>query len=121
MAHLDVTPDLVRVRLGRWERLVGLHGDVAIPRDRFTPELLAELAVADPMKALEGIRAPGYGLPGHGAVGTWRGKGWKDFVAAYAGRPGVVIDLDPDRVDGEFRRLVVSVDDPETVAAALNR
>jgi len=117
MAHLDVTPDLVRVRLGRWERLGALHGDVTIPR----AAVRAARVVTDPMKALEGIRAPGYGLPGHGAVGTWRSKGWKDFVAAYAGQPGVVIDLTTDRPDVEFRRLVVSVDDPETVAAALNR
>lgn len=117
MAHLDVTPDLVRVRLGPWERLGGLHGDVAIPRDA----VRAVHSVSEPMKEVEGIRAPGYGMPGHGAVGTWRGKGWKDFVAAYSGRPGVVIDLRTDRGDVGFRRLVVSVDDPETVAAALNR
>ncbi len=73
------------------------------------------------MKALEGIRAPGYGMPGHGAVGTWRGKGWKDFVAAYAGEAGRRHRPRGDRPDVEFRRLVVSVEDPETVAAALSR
>jgi hypothetical protein len=116
MAHVDLTPDRVRVRLSRWERVGALHGDLAIPRDA----VLNVDVVADTTSAVEGIRAPGYGLPGHAAVGTWRGRGWKDFVVAYAGRPGVVIDLRSDRSDTEFRRLVVTVDDPETIAAALS-
>ncbi len=115
MAHLDLTPDQLRLRLSRWERVGALHGDVAIPRDA----VRSVRVVPDPLRAVKGLRAPGYGLPGHASVGTWRGRGWKDFVVAYSGRPGVVIELRRDRPEPDFRRLVVSVENPETVAAAL--
>ena len=117
MAHLDVTPDLVRVRLGRWERV--WCGSTATCRSPATPYVLrvrsptpsrrwkgsAPLATACPVMA---PWAPG-GAKGGGLRGSLRREA------------GVVIDLTSDRPDVEFRRLVVSVEDPETVAAALNR
>jgi hypothetical protein len=114
MAHVDVTTDTVHVRLGRWERIGALHGDLSFPRDA----VRAAQEVEHPMKQLRGLRAPGYGMPGHGAVGTWRGRGWKEFSVAYAKQPGVVLDLDPGHADG-FRRLIVSVDDPGRLVHAL--
>jgi hypothetical protein len=70
---------------------------------------------ADPWRALRGLRAPGTGLPGVIALGTWRRRGRKDFVALRGRGPGVVVHLR----DGPFGRLLVSAGDAEAVAAAI--
>ena len=51
------------------------------------------------------------------ALGTWRSKGAKDFVAVYRGGPAVVVELE----GAEFRRLVVSAHDAVAVAESLRR
>jgi hypothetical protein len=60
-----------------------------------------------PFRDLRGIRAPGTGLPGVIALGTWRYRGGKDFAALYRGGPALVIELD----GAEYRRLLVSAHD----------
>ncbi|HTY72163.1 MAG TPA: hypothetical protein VMI11_07020 [Actinomycetes bacterium] len=101
MATLLQEGESYRVHLGSWERLGALRGDLVIPRSsvvdiRMVPDVVAEI---------RGIRAPGYGLPGHAAVGTWRGRGFKDFVAvSWRQRRGVVITLSGQ----EFDRVVLS-------------
>ena len=46
------------------------------------------VAVQQPFRELSGLRAPGTGLPGVIALGTWRGRGQKDFAALFdAGKP----------------------------------
>ena len=67
--------------------------------------------------AIRGIRAPGAGWPGVIALGHWRARGRHDFVAVYGHHAGVVVELAGQRFD----RLVVSVDDPEAVVAAIER
>jgi hypothetical protein len=59
----------------------------------------------DVVAEIRGMRAPGYGLPGHAAVGTWRGHGYKDFVAVYwKQRRGIVITMK----DFPFEQVIVS-------------
>ena len=65
---------------------------------------------------MRGIRAPGYGMPRHRLLGTWRSHGEKDFVDVRYGTPGVVVELAAGQ---PFSRLVLTVDDPEAVAAEL--
>ncbi len=59
--------------------------------------------------AVRGLRAPGTGVPGRVALGTWRRWHGKDFVAAYRHDPGVVIDL----VDQPYDRVVISGPTPD--------
>ena len=61
------------------------------------------------------MRAPGTGLPGVLALGTWRGNGGKDFAALYRGGPAVVVELE----GAPFRRLLVSAHDAPAVAELL--
>jgi hypothetical protein len=113
MATVDVQGENVIVRLSPIEKLGALHGDVTVPR----PSVRAVEVTTQPFVELRGIRAPGTGLPGVIALGTWRrGRGKKDFVAVYRGRPAVVLDLD-DR--GPYDRLIISVDDPGEVRRRL--
>lgn len=94
------------------ERLGALHGDVEIPSSCISGVSVTDDAFA----AVRGIRAPGTALPKTIAVGTWRRRGGRDFVAVHRHHAGaVVVDLE----DAEYDRLVVSSDDPEGVAAAI--
>lgn len=99
------------VRLSRLEKLGAFHGDVRVP--------LAAVADAHaserPFGELRGLRAPGAGVPGVIALGTWRSRAGKDFVALYRGKPGVIVNLS----DAPFARLLVSTDDAGAVAAAI--
>ncbi len=112
MAALVTENGELVLRLSRAERLFGFHGDIRVPLSA-----VAEVTVShDPWRDVRGLRAPGTGWPGRIALGTWRRRGGKDFVAIYRGRPAVVVRLR----DGPFRRLLVSCDDADGVAASLH-
>ena len=78
--------------------------------------MAAVRAVPTAWAAVRGIRAPGYGMPRHRLLGTWRWHGLKDFVDVRYGEPGVVVDLEPQQ---PLARLVLSVPDPDAVVEAL--
>jgi hypothetical protein len=99
------------LRLSPLQRLGALHGDIRVP---LAAVERVEVS-ADPWRALHGLRAPGTGLPGVIALGTWRRRGGKDFVALRGRGPGVVVHLR----DGPFGRLLVSARDAEAVACEL--
>jgi hypothetical protein len=68
---------------------------------------------ADPIEQIRGWRE-GIGLP-HLRMGTWRHDGVKDYVAARTGMPGLVVTLR----DEAYQRLILSVADPDQVAALI--
>ena len=68
-----------------------------------------------PFRELHGIRAPGTGVPGVVALGTWRHRGGKDFAVVYRGGPAVIVELEGTR----YRRLLVSAHDADVVVASL--
>lgn len=103
-------PELVVV-LNDLEKAGALRGDVRVPASS-----VRDVRVADaPFSELQGMRAPGTGLPGVIALGTWRGNGYKDFVALYRGGPAVVVELEGAR----WRRLLVSAHDAPAVVERL--
>lgn len=102
--------DLV-LRLSPIEKLGGLHGDIRVALDA-----VQDVGVTrQPFGEVRGLRAPGTGVPGRIALGTWRYRCGKDFVALYRGKPGVIV-----RLRGTpYRRLLVRADDADAVAAAI--
>ena len=88
------------VRLNDIEKLGALRGDVRVPWSAVRDVRLSE----QPFRELAGMRAPGTGLPGVIALGTWRGRGRKDFVAIYRGGPAIVVTLE----GAPWGRLLVS-------------
>jgi hypothetical protein len=112
MARLEVAGDRVEVVLGQLERLGALRGDVSVA----VKDVAGVHVTEAPFGRLRGLRAPGTGVPGLLALGTWRYRGGKDFVAIRRGRPAVIVDVRPG---GEFRQLIVSVDDAERTAAGI--
>jgi hypothetical protein len=112
VAKLVVGGGRVEVVLSQAERLAALRGDVSAALDE-----IADVQVSPhPFGELRGIRAPGTGVPGVIALGTWRHRGGKDFVAIYRRRPAVVVLL---AAGCEFERLIVGVEDPDQTVAAI--
>ncbi len=111
MAQLITDGGELVLRLSALEKLGALHGDIHVPLAAV--ERVARLERG--FSALRGVRAPGTGFPRVIALGTWRSTGGRDFAAIHRGRPALVVDLR----DQPFRRLVVSVDDPDATAARL--
>jgi hypothetical protein len=103
-------PEIVVV-LNDLEKVGALRGDVRVPAAS-----VRDVRVTDsPFNELQGLRAPGTGLPGVIALGTWRGNGYKDFAALYRGGPAVVVELEGAR----WRRLLVSAHDSPAVVERL--
>jgi hypothetical protein len=113
VASLAPENDELVLRLSRREKLGALRGDVRVPLSSVERVSVS----ATPFRELRGLRAPGAGLPGVIALGTWRYRGGKDLVALYRRTPGVIVDLR----DAPYRRLLVSADDAPAIAAAIRR
>ena len=111
MASLAPENGELVLRLSRREKLGALHGDLRVPLSA-----VERVSVSPaPFRELKGMRAPGAGLPGVIALGTWRYPGGKDLVALYRRKPGVIVELR----DARYRRLLVSADDADEIAAAI--
>jgi hypothetical protein len=95
--------DEVVVLLNDLEKMGALRGIVRVPAAAVRSVRLSER----PFRELRGIRAPGTGFPGVVALGTWRYRDGKDFVAVYRGEPAVVVEL----AGAPFARLIVSSHD----------
>ena len=103
MAELTASPTNVTVRLSPAEQVWALRGDVTVPRSAVVSAVVRD----DGLRAVEGLRAPGLGLPGVAKVGTWRGRWGKDLVVVRRAQPAVVVEL----TGAPWRRLLVSYAD----------
>lgn len=112
MATLDVHGDHLHLSLSGRERVAALHGDVVAPLSA----VRSARATEDPFGELRGIRAPGLALPRRVAIGTWRGRGTKDFVVVRRGQPAVIVELGEH---APFDRLVVGASDARERAARI--
>jgi len=102
MAEIVVVDGQLIVKLTAMERLGALRrSDVMVPLSSVTSVERLDNA----RHGIRGLRAPGTGLPGVIALGTWRTRRTIDFVAVSRNEPGYVIELDGGR---QFHRLVIS-------------
>lgn len=111
MATVKISNNSVEIALTRFEKVAGLLRDLRVPRSAVT----SATAVDNGLRALRGLRAPGLGMPGVKAIGTWRGRGYRDFVSTGRG-PAVVLEL----AGQKFARVVVAADNAKDIAAALS-
>lgn len=113
----------IRVRLSGWDRLVNGRRSVEVDRNEVA---VAQVARRADLERLVDHRALGCGThdgakrPGRRRIGTMLGRGVEgtQFWATGASEADVellVLDLHAH----EFSRLVLAVDDPQRVAAAL--
>ena len=112
MAMLSRIGDELVVMLNDLEKAGAMRGDVHVP----VWAMRSVRVSTNPFRELRGMRAPGTGIPGVIALGTWRTKGAKVFAAVYRGGPAVVVELS----GAEFRRLIVSAHDAVALADSLS-
>src|SRR3954447_12856056 len=112
MAMLRREGDELVLRLNDLEKAGALRGDVRVP----VGAIVRARVSFQPFRELRGVRAPGTGIPGVIALGTWRYRGGRDFAALYRGGPAVVVK----RSGAEFGRLLVSTHDAATVRDELS-
>jgi hypothetical protein len=113
VADVRVDGGEIVVALGSGEKVEAIHGDLRLPLAALTD---AEV-VDDPIDAVHGWRAPGTGVPGLVAVGTYRDGGRKVFAVVHHNtHRGVRL-----RFDGaDYDEVIVGCDDPEAIVAELN-
>ncbi len=101
MATLSIDGGQLDVKLSGWERVGALRrSDVSVP----TSAVVSVKRLDNARNGIRGMRAPGTGLPGVIALGSWRKLGIVDFVAVSRSEPGYVIELQGQHFD----RLVIS-------------
>ncbi len=91
MARAEIAGDEVVLHLSRAERFWGFHG---IPRAKIAD--IVSIEKVDNFwrySGWKGLRAPGAGMPGIIALGTWRRFKSKSFCAIYKKEPGFKITL----------------------------
>ena len=109
MARLIVGGDVLCVHLSLFGRIGAVvASDVVVP----LTAVRSVRSTERPWEELRGMRAPGTGLRGVIALGTWRHSLGRDFVAVYGRGPAVVVELTGHRLS----RLVVSSSEAERVA-----
>lgn len=112
MAELLVDDTHIHVLLSPLEKLGALRGDLSVPRSA----VAAARSTDRPFAELRGLRAPGTGWPGVIALGTWRGRRGKDFVAIRRGDPeAVVLELE----GADHARIIIGVADATPILAQL--
>jgi len=107
MAEIRVDGGQVVVQLSLTEKIGALHGDLHFP-----PSAVRAVRVVDkPFGEIRGIRSPGTWVPGVVALGTWRRREGRDFVAVYRSKRGIVVDVDANQVN--YQRIILSTNDPD--------
>lgn len=111
MPTITIDPQTVTLHLSLAERILGLRGDLRLPVDTIS----AVDVVPDALAAVEGLRAPGLGVPGAAKIGTWRSRGGSTVAVVRGRGPGLRIRTRSGRV----RTVIVSTDRATELAAQL--
>ncbi len=110
MVEIEVSGTTVTVHVLGAHRFLGLREQLSFDLSAVTAVAPAEVDQRPPW-----VRAPGTFFPGVIAAGTFRGKGRKEFWDTLFDGSALRIDL----AGADFTRLVVDVEDPESVRRML--
>jgi hypothetical protein len=111
MAKLVITDHTLTVALSLAEKLQVMRRNIAVPRWA----ILGVRAVADGMAEVRGVQSAGTDVPGVVRAGLFKDGQTSTFAMCRGRGPAVLIDLSGQ----PFDRLLVTVDDPDTVVARL--
>jgi hypothetical protein len=111
MAHLVITDDAVVINMSGGEHLAAAHGDQTFPRSA----IRGVRAVPDCIAEVHGLKGAGTQLPGI-RVGSFHGDEQVTFAVCHGHKPGIVIDL----ANSKYDKIVLTVENPEEMAARLS-
>ena len=117
MAHIERFGSYVILALTPKEKFFGLH---ASPQAKYSDLIsIRRVEKVWNSKVFRGVRCPGTGLPFVIALGTWRFRKGKNFVAVYRKRPAYIFTfkvgefsqwiVTPDNTDDEMRALFLEI------------
>jgi hypothetical protein len=114
MAKVTIKNDRLQVSIGAFEAVQALQGTFSVP-------LTSVLGATEDPNFIRagslGVRAPGTGLPGVVARGTFRKSGDRTLSLWSRNQEVVVIQLS----DHKWDRLVVGCEDAKSLVALINR
>ena len=111
MPHLERFGTYVILSLSTTEKIFAFHNNVQVKYKEIIS--VKPVAKAWTTKVLRGLRAPGTGLPYVVALGTWRLRKGKNFVAVYGKRPAYIFTF----TGGEFQQWIITPDNtPDEMA-----
>lgn len=114
MARVEIDGEELIVHVTGWDQLWSLKSQLTIPLAHVTG------ASANPQEAHQwwkGLRMPGTSIPGVIAAGTFYKDGERVFWDVHDPDKTVLIRLAHE----QYSRLIIQVDEPEAVVAAINR
>ena len=111
MSTITFGPSSTTVTVTLFERIVSFRGNVTVPSSSVASVDVVDDALAD----VQGIRAPGLGVPGERKIGIWRHEGTEMFVSVRRGQRAVRVTLQPG---GKWATLLIGCDDAASVAAS---
>jgi hypothetical protein len=113
VADLVISSDSVTLHLSGAEKVEALRRDLTVSRSA----ILGVRVVSSCLDEVPGFKLLGSDVPGELKVGMWkRADGGSTFAACHGNGPGLVIDLTGEHYD----RIVLTLDNPEQIAAALS-
>lgn len=113
MAHIERFGSYVILALSPREKFFGFHSS---PQARYD-EIVSVRKIAKPWswKIMRGLRAPGTGIPGVVALGTWRVRRGKNFLVVYGKKPAYTITFS----SGDFNQWIITPDNSEEEMRAM--
>jgi hypothetical protein len=113
MPKYEINKRTLEVKLNLLERIAALRWSVSVPLSAIRGATVDRGAVPDNL----GIRAPGTGLPGVVAAGTFFKNRDKQFVFWMAGDSVVVVELNGHK----FQRLILGTQNADELEQKINR
>ena len=113
MAKLERFGSYVILALSKREKVFGFHSSPQARYDEIVS--VRKLKKAWSWQVMRGIRAPGVGLPGIVALGTWRVRRGKNFMVVYRKKQAYSITFS----SGDFNQWIISPDNTEEEMRAM--
>ena len=104
MAQVIEEGSELKLILSPLERLGALHGSMTLPKSALIRSYVMDTP-RNRKDGMIGVRVIGTSLPGLIMLGTFRGRGFKDFATVYGKGPANVYEFEGQ----EFHRWIVTV------------
>ena len=110
MNKIVISKQAVRIEITGWDKIWSFKGSLTIPRDSIIKAYKHDGKLKPPF-----WRCPGTAIPKVIIAGTYYGPGRKEFWNTHFHKGTLVFDLK----NLGYTRIVVDVDDPDRILAAL--